>query len=59
MSETRDPRDLGSAAPRDGPEPKTEYQPPAIAWEEPIEAVAALSCALADLQCDETGGSVS
>jgi hypothetical protein len=36
----------GASPPPDGPSEAGEYQPPAIAWEEPLEAMAATSCLL-------------
>jgi hypothetical protein len=46
MSESGEPRE-----PARTPVPPPEYQPPAIAWEEPLEAIAAATCALIPLEC--------
>jgi hypothetical protein len=43
MNESQDPKD--PAMPRAPGPAAVEYQPPAIAWEEPLEAIAAASCA--------------
>jgi hypothetical protein len=44
----------GAAPPVDEAQPP-EYQPPAIAWEEPLEAIAAGSCVLGGLDLDCQG----
>lgn len=54
MSETPGTRDVTSAAPE--PAQVAEYQPPAIAWEEPLEAIAASSCVLISIDSDCQGG---
>jgi hypothetical protein len=51
MSEMRDPKSLVPSEPPGTAPALAEYQPPAIAWEEPLEAIAAASCALIPLDC--------
>lgn len=49
MNETSGPK---GAAPGGEAEPP-EYQPPAIAWEEPLEAIAAITCTTFEGGCEE------
>ena len=46
MSEMRDAKSLVPSEPPGTAPATVEYQPPAIAWEEPLEAIAAASCLL-------------
>jgi hypothetical protein len=51
MSDESDVKDLSPGqAPGTGPA-AAAYLPPAIAWEEPLEAIAATSCVLIPLEC--------